>query len=122
MGNFSTDGIKLGDKSKELGITVKDLIALLNTGGYVYTNYNQVLKPDALQFLYIENENSQGKIIVNNSMENAIIVNVGDKFAVVRILINSSLEVKELSRKVFDSKTRAYYELNYATSSLETGR
>lgn len=122
MGNFSTDGIKLGDKSKELGITVKDLIALLNTGGYVYTNYNQVLKPDALQFLYIENENSQGKIIVNNSTENAIIVNVGAKFAVVRILINSNLEVKELSRKVFESKTRAYYELNYVSSSLETER
>lgn len=120
MSKFATDSIKLTEKAKELGITVKELTGILNDAGYSYTHANQVLKPDALQFLALENIESI--VPVEQGIENAVVVTVGDKFAVVTININSKLEVKEVSRTIFDSRSRAYYELDYLVSKYELGR
>lgn len=122
MSKFATDSIKLTEKAKELGITVKELTGILNDAGYNYNHANQILKPDALQFLAIEESNITQIIPVDEGIENAVVVTVGDKFAVLTININSKLEVKEVSRTVFDSRTRAYYELDYLVSKYELGR
>jgi phage antirepressor YoqD-like protein len=122
MSKFATDSIKLTEKAKELGITVKELTGILNDAGYNYSHANQVLKPDALQFLAIEEENISNIVPVENGIENAVVVTVGDKFAVVTVNINSKLEVKEISRTVFDNRSRAYYELDYLVSKYELGR
>ena len=122
MSNFSADNTKISDKAKELKLTPKELISLLTNAGYSYTTHNQILKPDALQYLYLEQERLESTIVLGDSTENAIIINIGTKFAVVRILINGNLETREISRQVFESKIRAYYELNYLNSLLETGR
>jgi uncharacterized protein with ACT and thioredoxin-like domain len=122
MSKFATDSIKLTEKAKELGITVKELTGILNDAGYNYSHANQVLKPDALQFLAIEQENITNIIPVDDGVENAVVVTVGDKFAVLTVNINSKLEVKEISRTVFESRSRAYYELDYLVSKYELGR
>ena len=122
MSKFATDNTKVSEKAKEMDISPKELIAILNSAGYTYTTHNQILKPDALQYLFLEEDKIQNNIDVKDATENAIIVNIGDKFAVVRIVINSNMEVREISRQVFESKNRAYYELNYLNSLLETGR
>jgi hypothetical protein len=113
---------KISDKAKEMGLTPKELISILNTAGYNYTTHNQTLKSDALQYLFLEQTKAEDAIKLENATENAVIVNIGDKFAVVRLLINSKLETVEVSRQVFESKNRAYYELNYLNGLLETGR
>lgn len=122
MSKFATESIKLTEKAKELGITVKELSGILNDAGYNYSHANQILKPDALQFLAIEESNLTNIVPVDNGVENAVVVTVGDKFAVLTININSKLEVKEISRTVFDSRSRAYYELDYLVSKYELGR
>lgn len=114
--------MKLSDKAKELGVTSKELNTILNDAGYIYSSYNANLKDDALQFLAIENSSIQDSKAIPDSLENVIIVPVSDKFAVVKISINSKLEVKEISRRIFDSKVRAFYELAYQNELLETGR
>lgn len=120
MSKFATDSIKLTEKAKELGVTVRELTGILNDAGYTYTHANQILKSDALQFLAIENV--QNIIPVEDGVENAVVVTIGDKFAVLTVNINSKLEVKEISRTVFDSRSRAYYELDYLVSKYELGR
>ena len=122
MSKFASDNIKVNEKAKELGLTIKELISLLDDAGYTYTAGNQILKPDALQFLNIEGSNIANIVPVEDGIENAIVVTVGDQFAVVTINVNSKLEVKEISRRVFDSRSRAYYELDYLVSKYELGR
>ena len=122
MSKFATESIKLTEKAKELGLTVKELTGILNDAGYNYSHANQILKPDALQFLAIEESNLTNIVPVDNGVENAVVVTVGDKFAVLTVNINSKLEVKEISRIVFDSRSRAYYELDYLVSKYELGR
>ena len=122
MSKFAADSIKLTEKAKELNITVKALTTILNDAGYTYTHANQILKPDALQFLAIEEDNITQIVPVDDGVENAVVVTIGDKFAVLTININSKLEVREVSRVVFDSRNRAYYELDYLVSKFELGR
>jgi transposase len=122
MSKFAADSVKLNEKAKELNITSKELIAILADAGYTYTQPNQILKPDALQFLDLEGDNIGNIVPVDEGIENAVVVTEGDKFAVLTISINSKLEVKEISRRVFDSRSRAYYELDYLVSKYELGR
>jgi phage antirepressor YoqD-like protein len=122
MSKFAADSVKVGEKAKELKITTRELLDLLEDAGYTYSSASQILKPDALQFLAIEESNISRVIPVDDGVENAVVVTVGDKFAVVTININSKLEVKEVSRVVFDSRSRAYYELDYLVSKYELGR
>lgn len=122
MSKFASDAIKISDKAKELGISSRELISILSDAGYEYSNGNANLKPDALQYLKIEHEANRPVVLVADGIENAIVVTVGDKFAVVNVLVNNKLEIKEISRKLFDSKVRAYYELSYQLEKLEVGR
>jgi phage antirepressor YoqD-like protein len=122
MNTFASDSVKITEKAKQLGISIKELIGILSYAGYNYTHANQTIKPDALQFLSLEESSIPEKIPVNDGFENAVVVPVGDKFAVVTININAKLEVKEVFRQVFDNRTRAYYELDYLVSKFELGR
>jgi phage antirepressor YoqD-like protein len=122
MSKFAENATKISDKAKELKMTSKELMSILSDAGYEYTNGNANLKPDAMQYLQIEFESNRPIIKIEDGIENAVIVSVGDKFAVVHVLINSKMEVKEISRKIFESKVRAYFELGYQTELLETGR
>jgi hypothetical protein len=121
MSNFGS-AVKLSDKAKELGVSSRELMALLNDAGYVYANGNASLKADALQFLFLEHERLLNKTEVADAIENAFVAPIGDKFAVIRILINAKLEVQEVSRELFENRTRAYYELSYLNSKYEIGR
>lgn len=114
--------MKLADKAKELGISSKELTAILNDAGYIYSSYNANLKDDALQFLFIEYGTEKAIPELEDGIPNAVLVSVGDKFAVVKILINSKLEIREISRTIFESKVRAHYEVNYLNDLFETGR
>jgi hypothetical protein len=112
--------MKVNEKAKELGITIKELLEMLTIAGYTYTNATQTLKPDALQ--YLELDFTKPEIKIENGFRNAVVVADGESFAVITLLINSKLDCREISRKVFDSKVRAYYELNYLIELFELDR
>ena len=113
--------MKINEKAKELGITLKELTTILADAGYTYSN-GQTLKPDALQFLEIEYSSVVIVPEIKDGFLNAIVVPVKDSFAVITLVVNAKLETKEISRQVFESKVRAYYELNHLVELFEIGR
>ena len=121
MGKFSSDNVKISDKARELGIKTSDLIARLKDAGYDYKTPNSILSSDALQYLDIEEE-MMSKPFIEDSIEQAVVVPKDGKFILIKFFINHKFESQEISRTEFDSKVRAYYELNYLVSRYEQGR
>jgi hypothetical protein len=121
MGKFTEDNVKISDKARELGIKTADLIARLRDAGYDYKTPNSILSSDALQYLDLEEE-LVSKPFIEDSIEQAVVVPKDGKFILIKFFINHKFESQEISRIEFDSKVRAYYELNYLVSRYEQGR
>jgi hypothetical protein len=118
----TNENTKLSDKARELGVKSTDLIAKLKEAGYDFKNPNAILSKEALQFLEFE-EDLIIKTELKDSIEQAIVVPTNSgKFEVIKFLVNTNFQTQEISRVVFDSRIRAYYELNYLVSRYEQGR
>lgn len=114
--------MKLSDKARELNLSSRELSARLKNAGYDFKSPNALLTSEALQFLELEAD-LLNDIELLNAVEQAVIIPTEKgTFQLVTFLINPDLEIKVLTRRDFDSKVRAYYELNYLVSRYEQGR